>query len=427
MKNKKAMASLISLVLLVLIIGAVALFGKKTESKVPDSSQSKTTQTEAGISWANGIWLNKINKESIEHISIVNSKQDKNDIDWSYDGFDFSASDTSVTIYVTDKLSITGTAANMFADLTNLKSISGLDLIDFSKCINVNGLFKNCKNLEEVDLESTNFESAEDISSMFEGCEKLKKCKLSNSVTNAKKADSMFNGCISLSELSAPKTPMAESAENMFNGVGDDVGNTVKFLGSLDFSNCKNFNGMFKNAHFVDYKFLNNANIIKIESAESMFHSSSIESIDMTSWNVENLKTTENMFRNCSFLHTVNTNGWDCKNLTTCQSMFDKATALINLTLNWKNVSGIKNTNSMFKECSSLKSLDLSCFNDISVTDATRMFYCLDNVESIKCTKINAEQSDEMFTYTSNIKGATPFDESKVNASMADTNGYFVQ
>ena len=50
--------------------------------------------------------------------------------------------------------------------------------------INMNGMFKNCKNLEQLNLLSFNVEKVEDMSGMFLGCSNLKKVLVNKKYIN---------------------------------------------------------------------------------------------------------------------------------------------------------------------------------------------------------------------------------------------------
>ncbi len=88
--------------------------------------------------------------------------------------------------------------------------------------------------------------------------------------------------------------------------------------------------------------------------------------------------------------------------------------------------------NCMFMGCSALISLDLSSFNTEIVTSMYAMFdgcsalttiYCNDDWKS---SVVN--ESKDMFSGCSNLKGAVAYDVSKVDVSMANpTTGYFTK
>ena len=100
-----------------------------------------------------------------------------------------------------------------------------------SSCAN---MFKNVKDLIEIDLSEFDSSSVADMNSMFFGCSNLKKINISNFDTSkVKTIDSMFEGCSSLRllDISNWNTSSVISAGNMFSDCDDllflDTSNTT--------------------------------------------------------------------------------------------------------------------------------------------------------------------------------------------------------
>lgn len=432
MKKKITIISIIILALLALIIVGILLFNKPNE-KTP-TPQTQTTQKQEQItgtvseaSWANGIWLNHIEKNNVTGISITQNPLDTATTNWTYDGITIASSgDGVITIHLKNKLIITGTVEKMFADMPELKSINGLELIDFSKSKNVQSLFQNCKKLEDVNFSFMDFSAAENTSYMFAGCESLTKIAFANEkLENVKTADSMFEDCYMLTEITVPYMPNVISAEKMFKNVGSST-NGATLTGKVDMPNCTNYNEMFKNTLFLDYSFVSSMNTSNMTTANGMFSTCGAEELNLSQWNVNKLTSAEKMFHNCAHLITINLNGWDCSNLQSCKEMFSKSTGTKEIILNWKNIENIKDVSFMFNETCSLKELDLTFFNNATFDNATQMFCCAEWLEKIKCTGFTASVADEMFKFCDMLKGNVEFNEAAIGVDMANTEGYFI-
>ena len=110
------------------------------------------------------------------------------------------------------------------------------------------------------------------------------------------------------------------------------------------------------------------------------------------------------MFRDCSALTTLDIANFDTKNVT--------------------NMSG------MFYCCKALATLDLSSFDTKNVKDMKYMFYSCKVLTTIyaseKYVTTACDYDYNMFAYCTNLVGAVPYDENKVDGEMANyTTGYF--
>lgn len=85
---------------------------------------------------------------------------------------------------------------NMFANMSSLQSISGLELIDASQVENFAGSFYNCKSLKEVDLSSWHLQKLVNASGTFNNCNNLEHVKFSRyGLPSVTATTSMFEGC----------------------------------------------------------------------------------------------------------------------------------------------------------------------------------------------------------------------------------------
>lgn len=88
-----------------------------------------------------------------------------------------------------DKISVPEDAAEIFRKFVNLRSISGLDLLDFSGCSCLDSMFIDCSLLESVDLSSCDLSCVESMDHAFSGCTSLKSIKLADDMPAVKDID----------------------------------------------------------------------------------------------------------------------------------------------------------------------------------------------------------------------------------------------
>lgn len=114
------------------------------------------------------------------------------------------------------------TVSNWFNGMTNLQDVKGLDRLITKDITSYAGLFKNCKNLETIDLSNLDTSNANNFSMMFEGCESLTDLDLSNFDTSkVTSVSNMFNGCSELKHIKvSDRWSMGNvtSSDSMFAG-----------------------------------------------------------------------------------------------------------------------------------------------------------------------------------------------------------------
>ena len=116
-----------------------------------------------------------------------------------------------------------------------------------------------------------------------------------------------------------------------------------------------------------------NAN--NIENMSWMFADcSSLESLDLSNWDVSNATNMNGMFYGCYSLTSLNLSNWVVGNATDMFGMFGNCESLTSLDLSKWSVGNVTNIAWMFSDCYSLTSLDLSNWVVSNVTDMNGMF-----------------------------------------------------
>ena len=234
-------------------------------------------------------------------------------------------------------------------------------------------------NLEEIKgLENLNTSEVTTMSSMFFLCKKLSQLDLSN--FNTEKVENMhemFLGCSSLTSLDL----------SSFNT------EKVQYMGRM-FTGC-----------------------------------SSLTSLNLSSFNTEKVQEMSRMFSDCQRLTSLDLSNFNTENVQNMMAMFYASLSLTSLDLSSFNTENVKYMGYMFGMCSSLTSLDLSNFNTEKVQDMSKMFVNCESLQTIYCNNTwTSAESMQMFLFCEKLKGAVPYDASKIDVSMANPEtGYFTK
>ena len=100
----------------------------------------------------------------------------------------------------------------------------------------------------------------------------------------------------------------------------------------------------------------------------------SIESLDLSGWDVSCVRDMSGMFYGCSSLRAVDVSGWDTSRVGSMSGMFYQCSSLESLDLSGWDVSCVEDMVRMFYQCSSLRSVGVSGWDTSVCVDFSRMF-----------------------------------------------------
>ena len=270
------------------------------------------------------------------------------------------------------------TTEDWFCNLSELTTIEGLENLNTSAVTDMSAMFFRCSGLKSLNLSNFNTSAVTDMRSMFFGCSSLTSLNLSNFNTS-KVTDMgvMFFGCSGLTAL---------NLSNFSTSAVTDMGDM--------FSGC-----------------------------------SGLKELNVSNFNTSKVTDMIRMFSDCSGLKELNVSNFNTSKVISMSAMFSGCSSLTFLNLSNFNTAAVKSMWGMFLGCSSLTSLNLSNFNTSKVTYMGGMFRDCSGLRTIINTQTwRCEQSQDMFKGCTQLKGAVKYDESKVDATMANpTTGYFSQ
>ena len=269
----------------------------------------------------------------------------------------------------------------------NGKALTNIDLdnLDITVTTNIEGLFKDCTSLTNInfgsDWDTSNITSAKYT---FENCSSLTTIDLSGfNTTKIKSFAGFFKGCSSLISLDVSK---------------------------LGTSNSTNFSQMFRDCHLLEVIDVSNFKTGKATSLQEMFFNCySVQNLDVSSWDTSSNKSLFGIFTRCKSLVTLDLSGWDVSSVTIGYWMFQSAENLkeVNMagwnfkndvsisgmfcdaiSLEYVNLSGwntklINSSSSMFAQCRKLKVIDLSSWDTSNIYSMKEMFKNCTELEKI--------------------------------------------
>ena len=123
---------------------------------------------------------------------------------------------------------------------------------------------------------------------------------------------------------------------------------------------------------------------------------SSLYSINLSSFNTNNVTSMMNMFDSCHSLNSVNLSSFNTSRVTIMLGMFIACSSLNSLDLSSFNTNNVVNMNAMFFKCSSLSSLNLSSFNTSKVNNMMNIFKDCTNLKKSNVITNDIKLLDEL-------------------------------
>ena len=174
----------------------------------------------------------------------------------------------------------------MFYDLNVLDTINGLEYFDTSNVNNFTAMFSNCYSLKNININNWNTSLVEDMTSMFRSIYKMKRLDLSGwDTSNVRAMGAMFY------------CALTDSSENPYQYIPE----LTEIIGieNFDMSNALNLPLM-------------------------VYGCKSLESINLTGWDISTVVDMHSMFEECSNLNEiiVTTDKWNIKESCNIIDMF---------------------------------------------------------------------------------------------------------
>lgn len=288
------------------------------------------------------------------------------------------------------------TCVSWFLCFEALTTIEHLDYLNTSEVEYMNSMFTKCTSLETLDLSSFNTEKVTDMQTMFEGSTNLRTINLPKGFigSNVTDLNGMFRGCVSLTELdlSGSNAEKVKKMGSMFYGC---VALSNLNLSGFKTGSLTEMRYLFSSCQSLESLDLSGFNTENVTSMESMFFQcSSLRSLDLSSFNTSKVIGMNLMFFNCTNLESIDLSSFDTENLQKMANMFYSCTKLDTLDLSSFVTPNMTSMLSAFQNCKNLKTIYVtSAFTTDKVTVGSYAFAGCVNLPNYNPDKTGVEMA----------------------------------
>ena len=288
------------------------------------------------------------------------------------------------------------TCVSWFLWFEALTTIEHLDYLNTSEVEYMNSMFTKCTSLETLDLSSFNTEKVTDMQTMFEGSTNLRTINLPKGFigSNVTDLNGMFRGCVSLTELdlSGSNAEKVKKMGSMFYGC---VALSNLNLSGFKTGSLTEMRYLFSSCQSLESLDLSGFNTENVTSMESMFSQcSSLRSLDLSSFNTSKVIGMNLMFFNCTNLESIDLSSFDTENLQKMANMFYSCTKLETLDLSSFATPNMTSMRSAFQNCKNLKTIYVtSAFTTDKVTEGSYAFAGCVNLPNYNPDKTGVEMA----------------------------------
>ena len=170
---------------------------------------------------------------------------------------------------------------------------------------------------------------------------------------------------------------------------------TIKNIGNLNTTQVSRMDNMFDGCKTLQTIDVSNFDVSNTNTLSNMFANCLMlkEVTGLGNWETNQITDMTSMFFKCRELTTLDISNWDTSNVSSFKTMFsDDGAGLMKLTqldLNSWNTGSVTNMMGMFEGCGKLASLDLSNWNVSNVTDMSYMFADCEDITEINISGWN--------------------------------------
>ena len=347
-----------------------------------------------------------------------------------------------------------------FANLTKLKTITGLEYLNTEKVTNMSYMFFNCSSLTSLDvthfntakvtnmnrlfaycssltsLDVTHFNTAKvtNMNSMFECCSSLTSLDVTYfNTANVTGMNNMFYSCSALTTIYASDnfvTDKVEYSYNMFYDCTSLKGTTLEYVASKtdhNYANCGTDGYFTPGCGYAEFDNATGTLTFRYKGVKPEGAYDLNVGITDPGWRTHKNEIKKVVF-DASFANARPTSCYywfyECKNLaniegienlntekvTNMELMFANCSTLTSLDVTKFNTANVTTLMSMFSDCSSLKSLDVTNFDTRNVTNMFYMFNNCSGLTSLDVTKFNTAKVRNMYSMFMKCSGLKSLD-----------------
>ena len=334
------------------------------------------------------------------------------------------------------------TTVTMFKDMKNLKELN-VDNLDMSNVTNATSMFQHCDALTELDVTGFDTSNVTTMSNMFVYCINVKSLDISGFDTSKVKSfTGMFRECRELEslELSNIDTSKNTNFSSMFascrklteidvSGFDTSLGTTFAGmfgvclkLTSLDVSGfntaiATSLSGMFDTCPVLPYLDVSNFVTGTVTRMDGMFKDChKLDNLDVSGFDTSSVTTLSQMFLKCGWLKVIDVSTWDTGNVVNLGSTFNACAGIEILDIAGWNVSKVTITSGAFRSCVLVDVIDVTLWDTSKVTNMLYMFggcrslVSLTHIHNLDITAITNPSASSMNEFLTNTPQLTPAD-----------------
>ena len=218
-----------------------------------------------------------------------------------------------------------------FAQMHKLASIEGMEYLNTSEVISMEGMFEECEALTSLDVSNFDTRNVIIMSGLFNDCCELTTLDVSNFDTrNVTSMYNMFNWCSGLTELDLSNFD-TRNVTSMYDMFCSCQSLTSLDLSSFNTANVTRMSSMFEGCDNLTDIDLSTFNTSRVTDLNSMFYGcTALKSLDLSSFCTNNVTNLMAMFRGCTNLQTISVSElWNTDNVTSSNNMFKDCAKLV--------------------------------------------------------------------------------------------------
>lgn len=277
-----------------------------------------------------------------------------------------------------------------------LTKIEHLDYLNTSEVENMGSMFSKCTSLETLDLYSFNTEKVTNMFEMFVGSTNLRTINLPKGFIGSSVTDlnGMFRGCASLTELDLSGSNAEKVKDMGWMFYGCDALSNLNLSG-FKTGSLTDMRYLFSSCQSLESLDLSGFNTENVSSMVSMFSQcSSLRSLDLSSFNTSKVIDMNLMFYMCTNLESIDLSSFDTENLQRMDYMFCSCTKLEMLDLSSFATPNMTSMLSAFQYCKNLKTIYVtSAFTTDKVTEGRTAFAGCVNLPNYNPGKTGVEMA----------------------------------
>ena len=239
---------------------------------------------------------------------------------------------------------------NMCGMFYNCSKLTTLDVNNFdtSNVTNMSFMFYNCNNLTALDVNNFDTSNVTDMKQMFYNCSKLTTLDVSNfNTSNVTNMNQMFYNCSKLTTLDVNNFDTS-NVTNMYYMFYNCSNLTVLDVTNLDISNVTDISGIFSHCSKLTTLDVSNFDTSNVTDTSYIFsYCKTLITLDVSNFDTSNVTDMSGMFWHCNNLRTLDVSNFDTSNVTDTSYIFYNL-KLITLDLTSFNLSKLETSENMF-------------------------------------------------------------------------------